>query len=136
MKPPEQVRREIVEQWLAKADEDLGVAQHLLATNTSYFPTIGFHAQQAAEKFLKAFLVLCQVEFRKTHDLGELLDLVAGIDTPLADSLQQTTALNPYSVAFRYPGDAPHVSLEDVQHAVNLATAVRGSIVAAIEGRL
>ena len=38
--------------------------------------------------------------------------------------------------AFRFPTEAPDASLEDVQHAVNLAIAVRGSVVAAIEERL
>jgi hypothetical protein len=33
MKPPEEVRREFLKQWLASADQDLGVAHHLLATN-------------------------------------------------------------------------------------------------------
>jgi hypothetical protein len=57
MKPPDAIRRELVAQWLARAEEDLGVARHLLAERLPYYTAIGFHAQQAAEKYVKAFLV-------------------------------------------------------------------------------
>ncbi|MCX6550713.1 MAG: HEPN domain-containing protein, partial [Acidobacteria bacterium] len=87
MKPPDEIRREIVAQWVARADEDLSVARHLLAEKLPYHGAIGFHAQQAAEKFLKAYLVAHQVEFPKTHDLGRLLDLIAPVDGALATAL-------------------------------------------------
>ena len=54
MKPPEQVRQEFLRRWLEKADEDLGVAHHLLATDALYLGAVGFHAQQAAGEYLKA----------------------------------------------------------------------------------
>ena len=38
---------------------------------------VGFHCQQAAEKLLKAALSDLSVRFRKTHDLGALLSLLA-----------------------------------------------------------
>jgi hypothetical protein len=44
MKPPDEICREIVAQWLARADEDLSVAQHLLAEKLPYHGAIGFHA--------------------------------------------------------------------------------------------
>lgn len=44
------------------------------------FPNaIAFHCQQAAEKYLKAFLTWHQVAFSKTHDLQELLDIVEAV---------------------------------------------------------
>jgi hypothetical protein len=80
MKPPDEIRREIVAQWVARADEDLSVARHLLAEKLPYHGAIGFHAQQAAEKLLKAYLVAHQVEFPETHGLGRLLDLIVPVD--------------------------------------------------------
>ncbi|MFQ6098037.1 MAG: HEPN domain-containing protein, partial [Armatimonadota bacterium] len=70
MRPPEEVKREFVRQWVAKAASHLGVARHLLSDGSPYVEVICFHAQQAAEKYLKAFLVERQIEFPKTHDLG------------------------------------------------------------------
>ena len=77
MKSREEVKRELYEKWMRRADEDLAVAEQLLSDGVPYFGSIGFHAQQAAEKFLKAFLVWHQIEFPKTHDLSQLLQLVA-----------------------------------------------------------
>ncbi len=76
MRRPEEVRHDLVQQWLSRAEEDLDVATRLIAESTPYLSTVAFHAQQAAEKFLKAFLVRHGVEFPKTHDLEELLDRV------------------------------------------------------------
>lgn len=89
MRSPEEVKREIYEKWIRRANEDLAVAGQLLADGVPYFGAIGFHAQQAAEKFLKAFLVWHQVEFPKTHDLGQLLQLVETRDKALSESLHE-----------------------------------------------
>ena len=55
MKPPDEVRQDLVQRWLKKAEEDLAVANLLLADDAPYYAAIGFHAQQAAEKFIEAF---------------------------------------------------------------------------------
>lgn len=47
MRRPEDVKAELVQQWLDKAESDLGVADHLLSASTPYVEAIGFHAQQA-----------------------------------------------------------------------------------------
>jgi len=125
MRPPEEIRVELVEQWLAKAEEDLGVAEHLIIRKTPYFGAMGFHAQQAAEKFLKAILVSLQIEFPKTHDLAELLDLVSVADPSLAVTLHDVITLNTYAVEARYPGDSPEITLSEARIALSLANKVR-----------
>ena len=135
MKPRDEVRRELVEQWLGKAEEDLAAAEHLVASEEPLWASAAFHAQQAAEKYMKAFLVHHQVEFRKTHDLGELLDLVATLDEPFAKSLGDLTILNPYGVDARYPGDYPDVRRQDAEEAVSLAGRVRQAVQRALGRR-
>ena len=125
MRPPEEVRRHHVRQWWRKAEEDFGVAEHLLAEDTPFLASIGFHAQQAAEKLLKAILVARQIEFPKTHDLGELLDLVVAAEPGLPDSLREIVDLNAYSVTVRYPGDFPDVTPEEASVAVRIVADVR-----------
>ncbi|MEM5830450.1 MAG: HEPN domain-containing protein [Candidatus Aenigmatarchaeota archaeon] len=68
-----------VKEWIEKAETDLRVAKTLLKLNEASW-VIAFHAQQAVEKFLKAFLVFHNKPFRKTHDIKELLDLCIEID--------------------------------------------------------
>ena len=127
--PPEDPKRNLVRQWLAKADEDLAVAKLVLSETVTYFSSVGFHAQQAAEKYLKALLVDRQVEFPKTHDLDRLIDLVVDVDAVLAASLRCAAVLTPYGVQARYPATFPLLSAEDAAHAVALAEKVRESVV-------
>jgi len=88
MKPPEEVRRELVRQWIEKADQDLAAAVILLENAVLLKPVIAFHAQQAVEKYLKALLVRHQVNLPKTHDIGAVLSLVAVCEPAAALALQ------------------------------------------------
>jgi HEPN domain-containing protein len=133
MKRPDEVKRELVTQWLARAQQDLGVAEHLLSQR-SFLCAVGFHAQQAAEKYLKAFLVKHQIEFPKTHNIGLLLDLVTTVSADLSRSLQDIAVLSDYGVDVRYPGDLPDPTLEEAGDAVKLASKARDRILRALAG--
>jgi HEPN domain-containing protein len=128
MKPPDKIRDEFVRQWLLKAEEDVNAAKSLITYGMTFLTTVCFHSQQAAEKYLKAFLTYHQVEFPKTHDIDELLDLVAGVNKKLAESLRDTIVLTNYGVDVRYPGDLPDVSSKEAQQAIQLAEKVRDSV--------
>ncbi len=123
---------ELANEWLAKADEDYALIQHLMSENSPYLSAIAFHAQQAVEKFLKAFLVMHQQEFPKTHDIDRLLDLIQIVDESLAKRLRPIGVLSPYGVDIRYPGDFPQVFEEDAREAVGLveltATQIRNNL--------
>jgi HEPN domain-containing protein len=58
--------------WLIKALVDLRAAEHLLVAQPPLTGLALFHAQQAVEKTLKAFLSWHDIPFRKTHDLSVL----------------------------------------------------------------
>ena len=133
MQPPEEIAKELVRQWVAKAEKDFRLAEHLLAEQAPYWEAIGFNCQQAAEKYLKALLTLRQVSFPKTHNLGELLDLVTTVDASLAGSLREITVLNPYAVGYRYPADFPEVTAEDAREAFELAARVRAAVLPVVE---
>jgi HEPN domain-containing protein len=134
MKPPEdQARRRLVAQWLHKAETDIQAAESLLSRDPPLLHPSCFFSQQAAEKHLKALLTRHNVEFPKTHVIGELLDLLARVDAPLAVSLAGATALNPYSVEARYPGDMPEPTVAEAQEALRLAQFVRKAILVALD---
>ena len=123
MRSREQVIRDFVQQWLDKAEGDLAAAEILLRAEThDYFPC-AFHCQQASEKFLKAYLVCHQIEFRKTHDLGELLKLAAQAEPTLQQELGSCEWLTPFGVEFRYPGES--ANKECAVEAKRLCTYVR-----------
>ncbi len=133
MQPPEeQVLRELVGQWVHKADQDTRAAESLLAAEPPLPYPSCFHSQQAAEKYLKAFLVRNGVDFPKTHDIQEVLDLVEPIDTDLAHSLEDAIALTQYAVEARYPGGMPEPDAEEAQAALALAEKVRDAVMRAL----
>lgn len=133
MRTPEQVRWDFVQQWLAKAEQDLRAARVILEARFEDYENVGFHAQQAAEKFLKAFLVRHQIEFPKTHNIALLRQLAAQVDKGLADGLAPADVLTPLGVAFRYPGGLPPVSRDQASHLLGLGEQVRDAILARLK---
>jgi len=98
MRPPDEARRELVLQWLRKAAADSDVAAQLCLQGSRFREIAASHCQEAAEKYLKAFLVRHQVQFPKTHDIAKLLDRVAMVDAGLAASLRGADVLSPFGV--------------------------------------
>jgi HEPN domain-containing protein len=82
-----------------------------------------FHSQQCAEKYLKAMLVLRNVEFPKTHDLLILhtLCMDAGILTGFTK--EDLGRLSGYAVRARYPGNQP--TSEEARDALEVAMNIR-----------
>jgi HEPN domain-containing protein len=72
----------------------------------------GFHAQQASEKLLKALLSQHGVHFPRTHDLTELVGLLATVGQQLPDTLCNLDELTPFAVEFRYGDGLPGKPLE------------------------
>ena len=61
-----------------------------------------FHAQQAAEKSLKALLALYDVEYPWRHDLAELLELVRPLAPGIGVLEERIVCLTPFAVEVRY----------------------------------
>ncbi len=134
MTPHDQQKRTLLTDWLAKAKSDLDLAVHLMDEGTMFPSAIAFHCQQAAEKYIKAYLVWHQIDFPKTHDLEQLLDLISEVDRGLADSLRDVIVLTPYGTELRYPGDRPEASPADARSAVELARLTRDKVLPLLTG--
>jgi len=67
------VDRLIIDEWLAKAENDFEFARMVFAEEKEYYDQICFHFQQSAEKFLKAYIIANDLGFERTHDLPLLL---------------------------------------------------------------
>jgi HEPN domain-containing protein len=134
MRPPEEVKKVLVSQWLAKAEQDMKAGEALLAIEPPYLYPACFHAQQAAEKYLKALLTWHQIEFPKTHAIELLLELLKGVDSQTASQLQDAGELTPYGVDIRYPGDQPEPEPDEAREAVDLARKVRHAVMNRLKG--
>lgn len=124
--------RELVMEWMRRAQADLAVAN--LTEDERISPEIlVFHAQQAAEKALKALLVQRQIEFPRTHVIGLLLNLCERIGLAGIETLAEATVLTRYAVATRYPSEEEPVSREQAREAAGLAARVMAWVEMRIE---
>jgi HEPN domain-containing protein len=87
-----------------------------------------FHAQQAVEKVLKAFLTWHDEPFRKTHDLRELGRQCVRIDAALDAACSKAEALTPFAWEFRYPEESSTPSVKEAQETLALAREVYQTI--------
>lgn len=95
---------------LTKAGDDRYVLEHLAADALAPAWVLGFHAQQAVEKALKAVLALHRVEFPRTHNLSMLVELMRRQPLALPPAGDSLARLIPFGVALRYddmPDDGP-----------------------------
>ncbi len=92
---------ELAENLLALARRDLQAAEVLGDHPQVGDGIVGFHAQQAAEKALKAWLTLLGITYPRTHDLSLLLSKLEEAGAEMAD-LWELLELNPFAVQLRY----------------------------------
>jgi len=118
-----------VNQWLAHADEYLRLAAYALKMRGKGRPfrLIAYHAQQCAEKCLKAFLVYHNVDFPYTHSIRRLLKLCETYGA-WTQALRDAEELSLYAITARYPGEDEPVTKEQAQKAVEASQQVRKQV--------
>lgn len=94
---------------LGLARDDELAAKSLLSVEGVTDAILGFHAQQAVEKSLKAVLAFREVEFPFSHDLDGLLELCQGRGIEVPEKLSDVDNLSPYGVQLRYGAIQPGV---------------------------
>jgi HEPN domain-containing protein len=67
----------LIDEWLKKAEEDYQFAASVLEDST-FYAQICFHFHQAAEKYLKAFIVARDLDFQKIHGNKSKTNLLEG----------------------------------------------------------
>jgi HEPN domain-containing protein len=115
---------EYLRNWLFRAKEDIAVIDNLYKTDPDlYASTICFHAQQAVEKFLKAFLVYHNIDFPRTHDVDFLLLECKKIDS--IDFDVDFGSLSDFGVNIRYPDDFYIPDKEETDQYRDVAHAIK-----------
>ena len=106
-------------EWISRARSDLALAR--AKGEGIYLEDLCFHAQQAAEKAIKALLIRHRIEFPYVHDLAALLILLEKATGELPDSIRRAARLTRFAVQTRYPGTSPPVQDEVYREALKLA---------------
>ena len=125
MKSHESVVPKLVGEWIAKAEEDYRLVEYLCSGQAAFWNATGYHAQQAAEKYLKALLVHQQVAFPKTHDIDLLIEIASVEDAGLCAQLPDVSELAPYGTQTRYPGSYEPISAEEAARAFVIVSKLR-----------
>lgn len=119
---------EIVKQWIEKGDHDLGTAQVTFLYLPQYRDTIAFHCQQAAEKYLKGFLIFLDIPFQKRHSLNYLLGLISKKIEVTNNIYDNASILEDFAVEIRYPDTVLELSNEDILQAFSISKFIRGYV--------
>lgn len=127
--------KQLVKEWLRKADRNLIAAKHELMQEELITEDVCFNCQQATEKYLKAFLVAKQIYFDKTHDIKELLALCIKKD-PTFESLSaiEIESLTDYAVDVRYPGLIMEPTEEEAEKAVRSVESTKEFVYKILKG--
>ncbi len=111
-------------EWIAKAEGDFhSCLREARARKHPNYDSACFHAQQCAEKYLKARLQETGLPVPKTHNLEDLLNRLLPIEPGWTNLKSQLVQLVNYAVIFRYPG--PSAGKADAQKARIACRAVR-----------
>jgi HEPN domain-containing protein len=121
-------RRQAAEEWLARAAGHLKTARHIAAAPDLPPADAAFHAQQAAECSLKAFLAAHGAALRRTHDLFVLAQQCRDIDESFPDFGLRATSLTTYAVEARYPPFASRVTTAEAMEAIAFAEDICRSV--------
>jgi HEPN domain-containing protein len=115
-----------------KAAQDLAVLDKLLDDPAINDETLGYHAQQAAEKLIKALLALQGHDYPRSHNIGLLLDLLASHGMSLPERFEALESLTPFGTVFRYD-DLPMEDTPDRRSWPPLLHGLEAYVTAAIE---
>ncbi len=118
-------KQEELRQWFKIANDNLDSAEFLF-TNRHPSPDeiVCNLSQQAAEKFLKGFLVGHDVMPPKTHDLLPLMTQCEEIKAGFNTLAVKCTVLSRYGVIPRYPNEL-QITTEDAKTAIQYAKDIR-----------
>jgi HEPN domain-containing protein len=126
--PDENTLKEIND-WVSFAEDDLKSARILLnVSDFNNYRMAAFHAQQAAEKYLKGLLTFHSVVFPYTHSIALLLELCDDHGTKWQQTLSGAEILSSYASTQRYPTKAEHVTRQEAAEAVEIAARVREAV--------
>lgn len=114
----------VVKEWVAKAEGDFATARReSRVVRSANYDAVCFHAQQGAEKYLKAFLIHLGYPPPKVHDLAELQRALILVYPLWHWPVEDLRLLTMSAVAFRYPGES--AERDEAKQALRIASGIR-----------
>jgi HEPN domain-containing protein len=127
-------KQDFINEWLSLGNDDLRVAEHSFSLYPIPREMICYHCEQAAEKYLKAYLLFCGIEPPRTHDLQTLCRLCEKKDGSFSELRSDCSDLTKYAVHIRYPfeieiedSDA-HKAITETKHVIGAVSGLIGHL--------
>ena len=96
------VKKKIVGEWFSKGQKDIDDAEFLLKNNRA-LENIAYHIHQAAEKYLKGYLIDNGWKLEKIHDLVRLLEEAININKSFNRFAASMRKITNFYFESRYP---------------------------------
>lgn len=119
--------------WLKRVDQDLRLVRLSLADDPPIEGPAAFHLQQAAEKLVKALLILADEEVPKTHNLADLLERLGPSPTIDATWAPVLTGMTLWAFAGRYPDGPPEPDAAMLAATLPVVEALRDRVAALLQ---
>jgi HEPN domain-containing protein len=114
-------------EWVEKAEGDWRTARREFAVcEGPNYDAVCFHAQQCAEKYLKARMIEGGLSIPRIHDLEALLNLLLPVEPQWSWLMQPAITLSVMAVEVRYPGMSADV--EDAENGLRSAEKIRDAV--------
>jgi len=111
--------REALKKWFKKAESDIKICIHEMQHEDPVTDVICFHAQQAVEKYLKAYLIHNDKEILKTHDLSKLIFECSQVNHEFQQLFDnKIDILTRYAISIRYPDEFYIPTIEETRTAL------------------
>lgn len=120
---------------MEKVLHDLETAKIVWHHLPAYHDMISFHCQQAVEKSIKGILVYHGMNFKYSHNLHYLMELLSEIMPVDDEEYKKALVLNTFSVEVRYPNDVQPLTDEEVAHAIAVADYFMEKAIGIIRGK-
>lgn len=117
-----------LKEWLNIAEHDLETAKVINLHLPEFIDIITFHCQQAIEKYLKAYLIFLGINFKFSHDLVYLLDLICEKDNEFKSYYEKFSEIQNYAVEVRYPNVKIFLTNEKIEIAIQTAEEIKNII--------
>lgn len=122
-----------VSQWCQKAENDLKTAYHEIEHEDPALDTVCFHAQQTAEKYLKAYLIYSNIEIPRTNVLIQIIKRCMDVDSAFFELIDKDIDdLTEYAVEIRYADDFFIPDINEARDAVKKAEIVKKFVLSRI----
>src|SRR3990172_4994223 len=110
---------DVLNEWIAKAEGDfLTASRELSVVDEPNYDAVCYHAQQCAEKYLKALLIARGVTPPKIHDLAQLHRLLTPVCPEWQWSIDELRLLSRSAVISRYPGEVDELTEAEAAHGI------------------